>query len=156
MPVYYLNELGGAEKVSQLIGIAPSNHGTDFNQLNGFQSIPILGPLLVGIADAIAPALFQQGVGSAFQHEVYGDGDTQPGVLYTTISSVNDEVVTPYTQQALTGPNVTNVVLQDRYPGLVLGHANIFTSPQAMAAVLDDLAGNRAANQLAYPAALAA
>ena len=156
LPVYYLNELGGADKVSQLIGIAPSNHGTDFNHLNGFQSIPILGPLLVGIADAIAPALFQQGVGSAFQHEVYGNGDTRPGVLYTTISTVNDEVVTPYTQQALTGPNVTNVVLQDLYPGLVLGHANIYTSPQAMAAVLDALAGNRAANPLAYPAAVAA
>jgi len=157
LPVYYLNELGGADKVSQVIGIAPSNHGTDFNHLTGFQSVPILGRLLVGIADAIAPALFQQGVGSAFQHEVYGDGDTQPGVLYTTISSVNDEVVTPYTQQALTGgSNVTNVVLQDRYPGLVLGHANVFTSPQAMAAVLDALAGNPAANPLAHPAAVAA
>lgn len=156
LPVYYVNELGGADKVSQVIGIAPSNHGTDFNQLTGFQSVPILGQLLVGIADAIAPALFQQGVGSAFQHEVYGNGDTRPGVLYTTISSVNDEVVTPYTQQALLGPNVTNVVLQDRYPGLVLGHANIFTSPQAMAAVLDALAGNRAANPLAHPTAVAA
>jgi len=156
LPVYYVNELGGADKVSQLIGIAPSNHGTDFNHLTGFQSIPILGPLLIGIADAIAPALFQQGVGSAFQHEVYGDGDTRCGVLYTTISSVNDEVVTPYTQQALTGPNVTNVVLQDRYPGLVIGHANIFTSPQAMAAVLDALAGNPAANPLPRPAAVAA
>lgn len=156
LPVYYVNELGGADKVSQVIGIAPSNHGTDFNQLTGFQSVPILGQLLVGIANAIAPALFQQGVGSAFQHEVYGNGDTRPGVLYTTISSVNDEVVTPYTHQALTGPNVTNVVLQDRYPGLVLGHANIFTSPQAMAAVLDALAGNQAANPLAHPAAVAA
>lgn len=156
LPVYYVNELGGADKVSQVIGIAPSNHGTDFNQLTGFQSIPILGQLLVGIADAIAPALFQQGVGSAFQHEVYGNGDTRPGVLYTTISSVDDEVVTPYTQQALLGPNVTNVVLQDRYPGLVLGHANIFTSPQAMAAVLDALAGNQAANPLAHPTAVAA
>lgn len=156
LPVYYLNELGGADKVSQLIGIAPSNHGTDFNHLTGFLSIPVLGQLLVGIADAIAPALFQQGVGSAFQHEVYGDGDTQPGVLYTTISTVNDEVVTPYTKQALTGPNVTNVVLQNQYPGLVLGHANVYTSPQAMAAVLDALADNRAANPLAHPAAVAA
>lgn len=156
LPVYYVNELGGADKVSQVIGIAPSNHGTDFNHLTGFQSIPILGQLLVAISDAIAPALFQQGVGSAFQHEVYGNGDTRPDVLYTTISSVNDEVVTPYTQQALTGPNVTNVVLQQRYQGLVLGHANIYTSPQAMAAVLDALAGNPAANPLAHPAAVAA
>ena len=29
LPVYYINKLDGADKVSQLIGIAPSNHGTD-------------------------------------------------------------------------------------------------------------------------------
>lgn len=156
LPVYYVNELGGADKVSQVIGIAPSNHGTDFDQLNGLTSIPILGPLFTALSDLIAPALFQQAQGSPFQQEVYGDGDTRPGVLYTTISSVDDEVVTPYTHQALTGPGVTNVVLQDRYPGLVVGHANIFLSPQAMAAVLDALAANPAANPLPLPAAVAA
>ncbi|MBJ7339993.1 alpha/beta fold hydrolase [Mycolicibacterium sp.] len=148
LPVYYLNELGGAAKVSQLIGIAPSNHGTDFDGLGALQSIPILGSLIVGIADALGPALYQQALGSPFQQEVYGDGDTRPGVLYTTISSVDDEVVTPYTQQALTGPNVTNIILQQRFPGLILGHANIFTSPQAWASVLDALASNPAANPL--------
>ncbi|MCV7422906.1 alpha/beta fold hydrolase [Mycobacterium yunnanensis] len=150
LPVYYVNELGGAAKVSQIIGLAPSNHGTDFNQLNGLTSIPILGALFTAVTNAIAPALLQQAVGSPFQQEVYGDGDTRPGVLYTTIASVNDEVVTPYTQQALHGPGVTNVVLQDRYPGLVVGHANIFLSPQVMEAVLDALAANPAANPLPY------
>ena len=29
LPAYYINNLDGADKVSQLIGIAPSNHGTD-------------------------------------------------------------------------------------------------------------------------------
>jgi len=156
LPVYYVNDLGGASKVSQIIGIAPSNHGTDFDQLTGLTSIPILGPLFVALSNAVAPGLFQQALGSPFQQEVYGDGDTRPGVLYTTISSVNDEVVTPYTQQALSGPNVTNVVLQDQYPGLILGHANIFTSPQAFAAVLDALAANPAANPLPSPATVAA
>ncbi|MEU0496411.1 alpha/beta fold hydrolase [Mycobacterium sp. NPDC006124] len=155
LPVYYVNELGGAAKVSQVIGLAPSNHGTDFDQLNGLTSIPILGALFTAVADAIAPALFQQASGSPFQDEVYGHGDTRPGVLYTTISSVDDEVVTPYTQQALTGDGVHNVVLQDRYPGLVVGHANIFLSPQAMAAVLDALAANPAANPLPHSAVAA-
>ena len=156
LPVYYINELGGAGKVSQLIGISPSNHGTDFNQLIGLQSLPLLGPLFIGLADAIAPALYQQAVGSPFQQEVYGDGDTRPGVLYTTIASVNDEVVTPYIQQALTGPNVTNIVLQDRYPGLILGHANVFTSPLTFDVVLDAVASNPAANPLPRQHALAA
>ena len=37
LPVYYINNLGGADKVSQLIGIAPSNHGTDVDGLIGLQ-----------------------------------------------------------------------------------------------------------------------
>ncbi|WP_242453440.1 alpha/beta fold hydrolase [Mycolicibacterium sp. P9-64] len=148
LAVNYINNMGGAAKVSQLIGIAPSNHGTDIDGLGVLQSVPILGPLFVGIANTLGPALYQQALGSPFQQEVYGNGDTRPGVLYTTIASVNDEVVTPYTQQALNGPNVTNVVLQDLYPGLVLGHANIFLSPQVWSTVLDALANNPAANPL--------
>jgi pimeloyl-ACP methyl ester carboxylesterase len=148
LAVDYINNMGGADKVSQLIGIAPSNHGTDIDGLGALQALPILGQLFVGIANAIGPALYQQALGSPFQQEVYGDGDTRPGVLYTTISSVNDWVVTPYTQQALNGPNVTNIVLQDLYPGLVLGHANIFLSPQVWSTVLDALSSNPAANPL--------
>ena len=156
LAVDYINNMGGADKVSQLIGIAPSNHGTDIDGLGVLQSLPILGQLAVGIANVIGPALYQQASGSPFQQEVYGNGDTRPGVLYTTIASVNDWVVTPYTQQALDGPNVTNIVLQDLYPGLVLGHANIFLSPQVWSTVLDALASNPAANPLPAQSTVAA
>ncbi|MGX9788086.1 alpha/beta fold hydrolase [Mycobacterium sp. MMS18-G62] len=148
LPVYYINNLGGADKVSQLIGIAPSNHGTDADGLIGLQQLPILGPLLVAFANSFGPALEQQTLGSAFQQEVYGNGDTRPGVLYTTIASMNDEVVTPYTQQALDGPNVTNIVVQDLYPGLPVGHLGVVLSPQVWSVVLDALASNPAANPL--------
>lgn len=148
LPVYYLNELGGAAKVSQLIGLAPSNHGTDFNGLVALQMLPILGPLLFAAADLVGPALGQQAVTSPFQQVVYGNGDTRPGVLYTTIASTNDEVVTPYTQQALNGPAVTNIVLQDQYPGLPTGHVGVAFSSQAWASVLAALAANPQANPL--------
>jgi len=156
LAVHYINNLGGASKVSQLIGIAPSNHGTDLMGLVSLASLPIVGPLLVQIADAIGPGLYQQALGSPFQDVVYGDGDTRPGVLYTTIASVNDEVVTPHTQSALAGPNVTNIVVQERYPGLVLGHANIFLSPQVWTVVLEALASNTQANPVQTPNAVAA
>ena len=156
LAVNYINNMGGADKVSQLIGIAPSNHGTDADGLGGLLSLPVLGSLLAGIANTIGPALYQQALGSPFQQEVYGNGDTRGDVLYTTIASVNDEVVTPYTQQALNGPNVTNIVLQDLYPGLVLGHANIFLSPQVWSTVLDSLASNKAANPLSSMSTVAA
>ena len=152
LPAYYINNLDGADKVSQLIGLAPSNHGTDADGLIGLQALPILGPLLIGVANAFGPALEQQAVGSEFQQEVYGNGDTRPGVLYTTIASMNDEVVTPYTQQALDGPNVTNIVIQDLYPGLPVGHLGVILSPQVWSVVLDALASNPQANPLASAA----
>lgn len=148
LPVYYINNLGGADKVSQLIGIAPSNHGTDADGLIGLQKLPILGPLIIAFANAFGPALEQQTVGSAFQQEVYGNGDTRPGVLYTMIASMNDEVVTPYTQQALDGSGVTNIVIQDLYPGLPVGHLGVVLSPQVWSVVLDALASNPEANPL--------
>ena len=87
LPVYYINNLGGADKVSQLIGIAPSNHGTDADGLIGLQNLPILGPLVLGVVNSFGQAFLQQRVGDPFQQEVYGNGDTRPGVLYTTIAS---------------------------------------------------------------------
>jgi triacylglycerol esterase/lipase EstA (alpha/beta hydrolase family) len=151
LPVYYINDLGGADKVSQLIGIAPSNHGTNVDGLIGLQDLPILGPLLTAIANSFGQALEQQSLGSPFQQEVYGNGDTRPGVLYTTIASTNDEVVTPYTQQALNGPNVTNIVLQDLYPGLPAGHLGVVLSPQVWSVVLNALASNPQANPQVDP-----
>ncbi|WP_232004888.1 triacylglycerol lipase [Mycobacterium sp. ACS1612] len=150
LPAYYINNLGGADKVSQVIGIAPSNHGTDASGLIGLQALPIIGPLLIGLANALGPALEQQSMGNPFQQEVYGNGDTRPGVLYTNIISKNDEIVTPYTQQLLQGDNVTNVVLQDLYPGLPAGHLGVVLSPQVWFVVLDALAANAAANPLAH------
>jgi pimeloyl-ACP methyl ester carboxylesterase len=149
LPVYYINNLGGADRVSQLIGIAPSNHGTDVDGLIGLQGVPILGPLVIALANALGPALEQQAVGNEFQQEVYGNGDTRPGVLYTTIASTTDWVVTPYTQQALDGPNVTNIVVQDLYPGLPASHLGEVLSPQVWSVVLDALASNPQANPLA-------
>jgi hypothetical protein len=43
-------------------------------------------------------------------------GDTVPGVDYTVIESKNDEVVTPYQSAFLSGPDVTNITLQDQCP----------------------------------------
>ena len=137
LPAYYINNLGGDAKVSQLIGLAPSNHGTDASGLIGLSNLPILGPLVLGVVNSFGQAFHQQMVGDEFQQEVYGNGDTLPGVLYTTIASKTDWVVTPYTQQALDGPNVTNIVLQDLYPGLPASHLGVVLSPQAWSVVLE-------------------
>ena len=58
----------------------------------------------------------EQQAGSPFMTKLNAGGDTVPGVDYTVIESRNDEVVTPYKSAFLTGPNVTNITLQDQCP----------------------------------------
>jgi triacylglycerol esterase/lipase EstA (alpha/beta hydrolase family) len=110
MPRYYLKFLGGASKVNTLVGLSPSNHGTT---LNGVFTLTSYFPG----SDAFlleCPACTEQEAGSAFLAKLNAGGDTVPGVHYTVIQSTNDEVVTPYTSAFLTGPDVTNVLLQDQ------------------------------------------
>jgi triacylglycerol esterase/lipase EstA (alpha/beta hydrolase family) len=109
MPRYYLKFLGGASKVNALIGLAPSNHGTTLDGLNALTShIPGAS------SQPTCPACSEQMAGSTFLTKLNAGGDTVPGVRYTVIESRNDEVVTPYTSAFLTGPNVTNILLQSQ------------------------------------------
>ncbi|MFF3948723.1 esterase/lipase family protein [Streptomyces sp. NPDC001902] len=114
MPRYYMKFLGGAPKVNALVGIAPSNHGTDLGGL-----LRLL-PYYPGAAEAIEhlspQGLTDQMAGSAFLTKLNAGGGTLPGVHYTVIATKYDEVVTPYTSQFLSGPDVRNVVLQDLCP----------------------------------------
>lgn len=112
-PHYYINFLGGAEKVDKFVAIAPGNHGTDGS---GLLRPNTLGPLAQPILLALLPAFGQQVAGTELAEEVYADGDTRPGPTYTTIVTKYDEIATPYQNQFLDGPNVTNILLQDDCP----------------------------------------
>jgi triacylglycerol esterase/lipase EstA (alpha/beta hydrolase family) len=111
MPRYYLKFLGGASKVHTLVGLAPSNHGTT---LNGLTVLANFFPGANAFVGALCPACEEQEAGSAFLTNLNAGGDTVAGVSYTVIQSVNDEVVTPYTSAFLSGPNVTNITLQNQ------------------------------------------
>jgi triacylglycerol esterase/lipase EstA (alpha/beta hydrolase family) len=122
MPRYYLKFLGGAAKVNALVGIAPSNHGTDLNGLTN------LLPYFPGAEDLLSrntPALADQIAGSALLTKLNAGGDTVPGVRYTVIATKYDEVVTPYRSQYLSGANVRNVLLQDLCPADPSEHVTI-------------------------------
>ncbi|MFJ4411665.1 esterase/lipase family protein [Streptomyces sp. NPDC088910] len=137
MPRYYLRFLGGAAKVNALVALAPDNHGTTLDGLTK------LLPYFPGAADAlhgITPGLADQVAGSPFQQHLNAGGDTVPGVHYTVISTIYDEVVTPYTTQALSGPDVRNVVLQNLCPVDVSEHVAI--------GLTDRIAFHEAANAL--------
>jgi triacylglycerol esterase/lipase EstA (alpha/beta hydrolase family) len=111
MPRYYLKNLGGAAKVNALIGLAPSNHGTT---LSGLAILAGYFPGALPLVGALCPACTDQIVGSPFLTNLNAGGDTVPGVKYTVIQSRYDEVVTPYTSAFLSGPNVTNITIQNK------------------------------------------
>lgn len=111
MPRYYVKFLGGATKVNALVGIAPNNHGTT---LSGLANLLPYFPGAQDLLSTATPALAQQMAGSAFMTKLNEGGDTVPGVRYTVIATKYDEVVTPYRTQFLNGPDVKNVLIQDR------------------------------------------
>ena len=102
MPRYYIKFLGGASKVDDLVGLAPSNHGTS----NPLLLTPGLGYL--------CPSCLQQKTGSAFLRHLNAGDETPGPVSYTNVVTRNDEVVLPHTSGFLTGPNTTNIRLQDK------------------------------------------
>jgi len=120
MPRYYLKFLGGAAKVDDLIGLAPSNHGT---------TNP--GALLldgVGVCDSCG----QQAAGSAFITNLNAGDETPGNVSYTQVETRYDEVVLPYTSAFLSGANSTNVLLQSRCPLDVAEHLSIIYDAVAL------------------------
>jgi triacylglycerol esterase/lipase EstA (alpha/beta hydrolase family) len=110
MPRYYMKFDGGASKVHTLVGLAPSNHGTTLDGL--FTLASAFPGSNATLADC--PACAEQEAGSPFIAKLNTPRETLPGVQYTVIESRNDEVVTPYQSAFLTGPEVTNITLQNQ------------------------------------------
>ena len=120
MPRYYIKNLGGDTKVDDLVGLAPSNHGTT-NQAAFY-------------ADGQScEACVEQQAGSPFLTSL-NSGDESPGpVSYTQVETRYDEVVTPYTSAFLApDTDVTNVTLQDTCPDDVSDHLGISHDPIAL------------------------
>jgi triacylglycerol lipase len=130
IPRYYVKRLGGASKVSDLVGLAPSNHGTT-NVL-----------ALVGEASGCTACGQQFAWRSAFLHGLNASDEAPPPVDYTVIQTRFDEVVTPYTSAFLRGPRarVTNVTVQDRCPYDIADHLALPEDPVAVQWVENALA----------------
>ncbi|NGO13213.1 alpha/beta fold hydrolase [Streptomyces sp. HC44] len=111
MPRHYVKFLGGAAKVNALVGLGPNNHGTT---LSGLADLLPYFPGAGELLSKATPGIADQMAGSAFLAKLNVGGDTVPGVDYTVIATKYDKVVTPYRSQFLDGPNVRNVLVQDR------------------------------------------
>ncbi|MFD1813902.1 esterase/lipase family protein [Rhodococcus gannanensis] len=119
----YFIKLGGAPVVDRWVGLAsPSYGGIFYGLVPAANAIPG-GRDVVSLFTTVAVA--QQAEGSDFLAELNGDGDTVPGVEYTTIGTRYDEMIQPYTNVALRGAGATNILIQDRCPQNMTGHMNM-------------------------------
>ncbi|QKW08120.1 alpha/beta fold hydrolase [Streptomyces sp. NA04227] len=137
---YYLKRLGGADKVDVNIGMAPSNHGTDVSGLVTLaEKLRLLG-FATGLLDfAEMRGLTDQAVDSDFQKDLFGDGDTVPGVRYVVLSTERDWVTTPYTNNFLKGDKVENITIQDQCPSDPVSHIGLFNDSPTLQNVLNEL-----------------
>lgn len=145
MPNYYIKYLGGASKVNELIGLAPSNHGTTLSGivtlLNDFPGGSFFSSELAELLGA--PALTQQEEGSAFIKKLFGSGEpVVSGVRYVVIESTHDEVVTPYTNAFLSGSNVTNITIQSQCPEDPTEHIGMIEDSPSLQNVLNQLSSS--------------
>ncbi len=126
MPRYFIKYLGGGGVVDDLVGLAPSNHGTT-------------NPL-APVAGLSCPACRQQVAGSAFLRDLNAGDETPGDVSYTQVVTRYDQVVIPYTSGYLApDANVTNVTLQDLCPNDTSEHLRVPYDPPAIRLTLDAL-----------------
>jgi triacylglycerol esterase/lipase EstA (alpha/beta hydrolase family) len=139
MPRYYLNFLGGASKVNDFVALAPSNYGTTLDGLTELASLLDASSAINGTLSEVCEACVQQEEGSAFLAGLNAT-PTVPGVHYTVIESVDDEVVTPYTNAFLpAASNVTNITVQHQCVLDGSDHLEIAADPIALADMLNAL-----------------
>jgi triacylglycerol esterase/lipase EstA (alpha/beta hydrolase family) len=142
MPRYYIKFLGGDSRIDDLVGLAPSNHGT---------TNP--GAFVTGAT--ICMACDQQRAGSDFLQQLNAGDETPGPVSYTVVETKYDEVVTPYTSAFLAaGPNTANILLQNACPAEVIDHHEIPNSQLAIRWTLQALGRPGPANPADPPSCL--
>ncbi|MFC9769088.1 esterase/lipase family protein [Rhodococcus jostii] len=103
--------------VHSLITLGATNHGTT---ASGLASLVAGKPISETLSSLVAsPAAVEQLTGSSFIRRLNEAGDTDPGVIYTSIATRYDEVSTPPEATFLNaGPNsvVNNMFVQDYCP----------------------------------------
>jgi triacylglycerol lipase len=136
-PRWIIKFLGGATKIDDLIGIAPSNHGSPESAFRRYAE-----------EYGESPAAGDQREGSEFLTTLNaGDETPQPGsgpqISYTNLATKYDEIVTNTpTSQFLAGSpsEVTNVLLQDKCPLDTSEHILLTDDPVVLQWVTNALA----------------
>jgi len=111
---YYLRNLGGTAKVGRYVSLGTPQYGTSIAS--------IIQALALGDCLGI-PACQQMAVGSSFLTALNAGDDTPGDVRYTTVRTLQDELVRPTGNATLDG--ATNVLIQSSCPLRVVGHLGL-------------------------------
>lgn len=125
----YVKSFGGASKVDSLITLGAPHQGTSIANLIGF-----FGDCL-GVA-----ACDQMSIGSSFLNDLNAGDDTIGAVRYTTIRSLQDELVRPVDNAKMYDGTV-NVLLQSKCWLRVVGHVGLIFDGTSYSATRQALAG---------------
>jgi hypothetical protein len=90
--------------------------------------------------------LEQQEQGGPFQTHLFAGGDTVAGPRYVVIETTHDEVVTPYANAFLSGPNVTNITLQSQCPTDPVEHIGMASDSPVWQNILNQLSATPSAS----------
>lgn len=137
MPRFFIKNLGGAAEVHSLVGLVPSNEGTD---LDGLVELANLIPGANALVASACEACVEQEDGSTFLTDLNAGAQTDPAVNYTVITTTHDEVVTPFSNAFLpAAANVTNETLQNFCPNDTTEHVGMSYDQPALQLVFNAL-----------------
>jgi triacylglycerol lipase len=112
---YYLQNLGGTAKVGRYVSLGTPQYGTYVANIVAF--------LGVGTCLGI-PACQQMSIGSTFLSQLNAGDDAPGAVRYTTVRTLQDELVRPVDNATLHG-GATNVLVQSACPFRIVGHLGL-------------------------------
>ncbi|RGC67083.1 Extracellular esterase EstB precursor [Micromonospora sp. MW-13] len=112
---WFVKNLGGAAKVGRYVSLGSPHYGTYVANIVQF----------LGVGSCLGILACQQmTIGSGFLADL-NDGDDTPGdVRWTTVRTLQDELVRP-TENAALADGVTNVLVQSWCPLRVVGHLGL-------------------------------
>ncbi|AKU19150.1 hypothetical protein VV02_20405 [Luteipulveratus mongoliensis] len=142
VPTWWIKKMGGASKTAHFVGWAPSGRGTSLNGIATLaNSLGLMG-FVTGLSNVGQfPGVIDQTTSSDYTKELFpnGSSDMPAGPKYTVISTKRDTVVTPYTTQTLSAPDVNNIVLQNKCPWDQAGHIGLFNDGPTLQMTLNAL-----------------
>jgi pimeloyl-ACP methyl ester carboxylesterase len=140
MPFYYLgHEPGAARTVHRYVSLAALNAGTTQSGLSPLIAAAFAVPGLGTELGKWCGPCHQLLAGSRFLNDLKPDGARYPAIDFTNIVTQFDQIATPYPTGLLTGPNVANIVVQQRCSRDYTDHLELPSDPVTARIVLNAL-----------------